>query len=96
MGDDEGEGEVRAPVWTQEDTEVSALQRKKRSGAALVDKRVNVVGRGIGTVVGMKKAFGRKTRHVIRFEPSGRTENLLLRKQPGARAGVPFYVQVDE
>ena len=56
--------------------------RKRRSGDALVDCRIEVMGKGEGTVVGTIKSTGQSTMHKVRFN-DGIEEIFLLSKAPG-------------
>ena len=56
--------------------------RKQDGGAALVSKRIEVDGKGTGTVTALKKAKGKPTEHTIEFD-DGKRETILLSKDPG-------------
>ena len=60
-------------------TAYSAEQRKLGGGEGLVSKRIEVEGKGSGTVVEIRKAKGKSTEHVIDFD-NGERESVLLRK----------------
>eukprot|EP00937_MAST-01D_sp_MAST-1D-sp2_P004551 g4551.t1 len=79
-------------VWERQGTEVSVLQRQRESGATLVSKRLHIVGKGTGVVIGTVQAKGRKTRHTVQFA-DGRKETVLLQKQSNQRDGDKFYVE---
>ena len=57
-----------------------------------MNKRVNIVGKGLGTVVEQQKSFGSATKHVILFD-SGAREAVQLSKGMDAKApGEKFYI----
>ena len=58
-----------------------------------MNKRVNIIGKGSGVVLGVKKSFGKTTRHTILFD-NGAREHVVLRKEPGdvRSKGYKFYV----
>eukprot|EP00937_MAST-01D_sp_MAST-1D-sp2_P003418 g3418.t1 len=76
-------------------TLIAAHARGKDSGAGLVDKRIDVFGKGKGTVVDIKKSTGRATKHVVLFD-SGARETLRLSKDPNnpkaTAKGLKFYM----
>ena len=68
-------------------------ERESDSGAGLVGKRIEVLDKGIGTVVDMHRAYGKSTKHVVQFD-SGSREVLTLSKDPNnpKTKGVKFYL----
>ena len=86
-----GGGAPQRQVIERLGTEVSALERKAGSGASLLNRRIEVVGKGTGTVVGMEKHKGKPTKHVVVFDDSGTRDTLLLSKDGGEK-GEKFYL----
>ena len=66
------------------------------SGTALVSKRIEVEGKGKGTVVEVKVAKGKSTEHIVEFD-DGRREAVLLSKDPAAPSskGCKFWLLND-
>ena len=71
----------------------SADLRKQSGGDALVGRRIEVVGKGEGEVVGIIKSLGKSTKHTVHFDDGSR-EDILLSKDGGAK-GTKFYVFED-
>ena len=88
-------GAARAgPVVTPDVRGNDAINaRKTNSGAALVNKRVEVWGKGKGTVIDIKKSLGKATKHVILFD-NGARETIQLSKylDYAAGEGIKFYL----
>eukprot|EP00936_MAST-01D_sp_MAST-1D-sp1_P001274 g1274.t1 len=74
-------------------TILAVRERESDSGAGLISKRIEVLGRGPGTVVDLYKALGRSTKHVVLFD-DGKREVLMLSKNPNdaSSKGVKFYL----
>ena len=71
----------------------AALARQQDSGVDLVSKRIDVEGKGVGTVTDVHTALGKPTQHVVLFD-NGARELLTLCKDPTStsRKGHKFYV----
>ena len=71
----------------------AAISRNIYSGAGLVGVRIQVVGRGTGTVVDICHVRGKPTQHVVLFD-NGSRELLTLSKDPTnpTKKGHKFYV----
>ena len=71
----------------------AAISRNIYSGAGLVGVRIQVVGRGTGTVVDICHVRGKPTQHVVLFD-NGSRELLTLSKDPTnpTKRGHKFYV----
>jgi len=78
-------------------TVYSRFKRTKKSGATLMNMRIDVHKRGVGTVVDLEKRAGRATRHVVQFD-NGPRQALRLSKDPNnpKARGVKFYVLTDQ
>ena len=71
----------------------SVEQRMLNGGAALISKRIEVHGKGRGTVVGIIKTKGKSTLHVIDFDAGGREVLLLSKDASSASAkGHRFWI----
>ena len=57
------------------DTLLAAQERQRDGGRGLVSKRIEVAGKGRGTVVDVQSRLGKATRHVVLFD-SGKREVL--------------------
>ena len=74
-------------------TVYSAEQRKLNSGDVLVSKRIEVDGKGSGTVVAIEKAKGKSTLHVVDFDTGGREAVLLCKNaSTGGTKGTKFWL----
>ena len=78
---------------------LAAQARALKSGEALVSKRIDVTGKGVGTVLSTRHTIGKPTLHVVRFDgdgSDGREEAVLLAKSGGAAGkGLEFIVLDD-
>ena len=74
-------------------TDYSAQQRVLNGGADLISAKIDIEGKGVGTVVDLQKSRGKPTKHIIQFE-SGTREAILLCKDPRAAKpkGMKFWV----
>ena len=74
-------------------TDYSAQQRVLNGGADLLSAKIEIEGKGIGTVVDVQKSAGKPTEHIIAFD-SGTREAVLLCKDPRAAKpkGAKFWV----
>eukprot|EP00936_MAST-01D_sp_MAST-1D-sp1_P001454 g1454.t1 len=74
-------------------TILAVRERESDSGAGLINKRIEVLGRGSGTVLELHKALGKSTKHVVLFD-DGKREVLMLSKNPNdaTSKGVKFYL----
>ena len=81
------------PRMQRAGTNYSAEQRALDGGANLITAKVEVEGKGIGTVVAMQISKGKPTEHIILFE-SGVREAVMLCKNPHADnpKGTKFWV----
>eukprot|EP00937_MAST-01D_sp_MAST-1D-sp2_P007777 g7777.t1 len=71
----------------------AAEARGDSSGKALLNERIEVPGKGKGTVVDIAKSLGRATKHVVLFD-SGVRETVHLSKDPSNpdAKGAKFYM----
>ena len=76
-------GEAGGARETRSTTEIAVNMRLQDGGAALVSKRIEVDGKGVGTVIGQQKSKGKPTEHTIEFD-DGKRETILLSKDPTA------------
>eukprot|EP00937_MAST-01D_sp_MAST-1D-sp2_P006884 g6884.t1 len=86
-------GDAAARAGQRSDTFVATQARQADSGAGLLDQRIDVVGKGPGTIVDVERKRGKATRHVVVFD-SGARESLLLSKN-GGTTGEKFYMLYD-
>jgi hypothetical protein len=100
-GTDYSPGLVANPMFTPQPgdlragstLEVRALEMRQIP-ASLVGHSINVEGRGVGTVVGVKKAIGKSTQHLVSFHsnPTAGPQPVLLRKGKKGGKGLSFRV----
>ena len=71
------------------DTMLAAQERRRDGGRSLVSKRIEVAGKGRGTVIDIQSRLGKATRHVVLFD-SGKRETLQLGKTGFSGKGYAF------
>ena len=80
---------------------MAARARETDSGSSLLGRRINVEGKGPGTVLDVRKRLFSSTKHVVLFDGVGVREALVLSKRPADSSamhnkGFKFYLLEDE
>ena len=92
-GDDQGANPAYVDDVVRERSSTDQSLEARREPESLIGQRVDVEGRGTGTVTGVKKAKGRSTQHLIAFGDDTAPEPVRLQKRGGKEGkGFKFHI----
>jgi hypothetical protein len=71
-------------------TTVAAIEARQ-DPEQLIGQQVDVLGKGVGTITGVKRSRGKPTMHTVAFDEGGAPQNLQLQKTTSG-AGNKFHL----
>ena len=79
------------PVDTRSRSTTVAALEARQDPEQLIGQQVDVLGKGAGTVTGVKRSRGKPTMHTVAFDEGGAPQTLLLQKTSSG-AGNKFHL----